>query len=185
MNSVNRFVAYEYKEISVKRGDIELYTDCLSNFDWELTEQYKAGVPGQPHNMEYSHVSDSDMMTLKFKRDSRLKNKRDINRLELECEAALAAIRRLQDKKSAYSMGIALGAGIVGASIIGTAVWNFFAGNAVAGWFLGVVGFAACGIGFFLNYKVGQRMHAELEPQIQKQYDNVYSICEEANSMLL
>ena len=188
MKAMNNFIAYEYKEVSVKRASINLYVDCFANFGWKLIEHYKSRAPGQSQSAVdtgVSHELDSDMIVLKLKRNSRLNNKREINRLENKCEAALADIRRLEDRKSAYTMGTALGAGIVGAGIMAIAIWNLVMGNTLAGFLIGVVGFGVCGVGFWLNHRMGQKMKQQLEPEIQQRYDDIHNICEEAYGMLV
>lgn len=118
MNTTDKFVAYEYKNLTVKRESQALYVDCLRNFGWTLIEQQShsilpdgvlsinpaqvitaVNVPTAPEK-----VDGPDMVTLKFKRDSRLDNKHEIDKLERKCEEALAAIGKLEKQSSAKTM---------------------------------------------------------------------------------
>ena len=184
-----RFVAYEYKDITVKGDAVELYTDCLAHFGWEPVGEGNHGwdqlgkdiasvattVVGQP---------DSMTITLKFKRDRDIKNKLEINRLERQCEAALANIGKAESKSNAYTMGISLGTGIVGTVLLGFAVYGFRSANTVLGVIMLILGIIGWGIGFFANLKVGKKKATQTEPMIQEQMDIAYEACEKAHALL-
>lgn len=200
MSNNESFVAYEYKNITVNRDSVAIYTDCLSNFGWELIDEHEYGygparTGASPVNASVNphaytvqappdKVDGPDMVALKFKRDRRIDNKLEINRLERKCEEALAAIRGLERKSSAYTMGASLGAGIVGAAFIGFGVYNFIASNIVVGVLLTIVGVAGWAIGFFAHNKVGKKKSAQTDPMIQEQLDIAYSACEQAHALL-
>lgn len=200
MSNQENFVAYEYKNISVKRDSVALYEDCLKNFGWTLIEQKNHGfVPAQvdvnPHQVEtdvtaYSTVAapetvdEADVLTLKFKRNRRLLNKREIDKLERQCEDALRAIEKLEKKNSARVMGVSLGTGIIGTAFLGLATFQFVAGSLALGIVFAVVGVAGWAFGFFANRKIGNKKAAQAEPVISQQLDEVYRICEAAHALL-
>ena len=198
MNNQENFVAYEYKNIAVKRDSVALYTDCLKNFGWDLIEERTHGyvpqvntpvnitgsVPSYTVQTPPAKVEDVDMVTLKFKRDRKLSNKREIDKLERQCEEALAAIAKLEKKNSAQTMGLSLGTGIVGTAFLVLAAYNFGAGGVAPGVMFTIVGVVGWAVGFLANRKVGKKKSAQSEPVIQQQLDVVYSVCEQAHALL-
>jgi len=197
-NSENKgFVAYEYKNINVTRDSVPLYEDCYRNFGWSLVEQYEYGVHQAP-NTTYTgntanvpHVSvqtgkpaDVDIVTLKFKRDSRLCNKQKLDILQGQCEDAITAIDHLQKKGSAQTMGTALGLGIVGTGFLALAVYNFISASTPLGVAFTIIGVAGWGIGFLANSRIGRRKKAQLEPMLQEQFEIIHGTCEQAHAML-
>jgi len=195
MEKNNDFVAYEYKNITVKRDSVTIYTDCLSNFGWTLVDEREYGfqptiptvanvyTPVVP-TVAPGHTDDLETVSLKFKRDRKINNKLEVNRLERKCEDALASINGMERKSNAYTMGISLGTGIIGTAILAFAVYNFISSNVVLGVILAIIGFAGWGIGFFANHKVGQKKATQTEPMIQEQLEIAYSACEQAHALL-
>jgi len=196
MANSDNFVGYEYKNITVKRDAVTVYSDCLSNFGWILTDEqdfhhHPVQATTRPVNVSlpdaYPHNNPPDgvdMVSLKFKRDRRINNKLELNRLERKCEDALSAIGSLERKNSAYTMGIALGAGIVGTGFLALAVYNFMSANPLVGVLLAIIGVAGWGVGFLAHLKVSKKKSTQTEPMIQEQLEIAYSACEQAHALL-
>lgn len=51
MSNKENFVAYEYKNLSVKRDSAAMYIDCMNNFGWMLVEEDMYGIPSAPSNL--------------------------------------------------------------------------------------------------------------------------------------
>ena len=195
-NNNTDFVAYEYKNIAVKRDSITIYTDCLQNFGWELVDEHReyehrpASVQTPtihivaPVHTAAVQADEHDMMILKFKRDRRIGNKLEINRLERKCLEALASIGGMERKDNAVTMGVSLGAGIIGTGILAAAVYCFVTANVVGGVLLAALGAAGWGVGFFANRKMSQKRAAQTGPMLQAQIDIAYSACEQAYALL-
>ena len=64
------FVGYEYMEIPVKRSAVNVYADGYESFGWELE-----GTEEQPGKLAF------DTITMKFKRDRKIRNKVDLLRV--------------------------------------------------------------------------------------------------------
>ncbi len=198
MTNKDNFIAYEYKNITVRSNYVSLYTDCLLNFGWILIEKCEYGpalTNGNAVNKGVNHVysiqtppdkvEGPDMVTLKFKRDRHIGNKPELNRLERKCEEALSTICGMERRNSAYTMSASLGAGIVGAVFIGLAVYSFISSNIAIGILLTIIGFAGWGVGFISYYKVGKKKSVQTEPIIQEQLNIAYSACEQAHALLV
>lgn len=199
MTNKESFVAYEYKNVTVKRDFAAMYADCLVSFGWTPVEDGLYGFQSVLSSMNPVHLGANianaakmsaetadahDLVALKFKRDRRISNKLEISRLERKCETALAAIGSLERRSGAYTMGASLGVGIAGAAVLGLGVYSFIAANIVAGVLLTMIGIAGWGIGYFAYRKVGKKTAAQTEPMIQEQFDIAYSACEQAHALL-
>jgi len=199
MSNKENFVAYEYKNVTVKRNSAGMYIDCMENFGWSLVENdgYDVGAlltNLNPVNLgknianaaqSFGETADpSETMMLKFKRDRRIENKQQLEKLEREYEEALSAINKAERKNVAQTMGISLGTGIIGTVFIGLAVYNFIFSNTVLGVLFAAVGAVGWTIGFFSNMKVGKKKSAQTEPYVQEQLNIVYSTCEKAHALL-
>ena len=199
MSNKENFVAYEYKNVTIKRSSAGMYIDCMENFGWVLVENdgYDArdfisnlnpvnlGKNIASAAQSFGETADaSETMTLKFKRDRRIGNKQQLEKLESEYEQALLAIRKVERKNNAQTMGISLGTGIIGTVFMGLAVYNFVFSNPVAGVLLAAIGAIGWAIGFFSNMKLGKKKSTQTEPFVQEQLSIVYSTCEKAHALL-
>ena len=199
MSNKENFVAYEYKNVTVKRNSAGLYIDCMENLGWALAENDGYDVQTilanlNPVNLgkniasaaqSYGETGDpSETMTLKFKRDRRIENKQQLETLEREYEQAMSAINKVERKNVAQTMGISLGTGIIGTIFIGLSVYNFVFSNTVLGVLFAVIGAIGWAIGFFSNMKIGKKKSTQTEPYVQEQLNIVYSTCEKANALL-
>ena len=195
MSSKEGFVAYEYKTINTTRDFAGMYVDCMESFGWELAENNGHDVHtlnpiALGRNIANAAQSlgeaadSSPAISLKFKRDRHIENKRELEKLEQEYEAALSAINKSERKTAAQTMGISLGTGIAGTLFIGLAVYNLVFAHTALGVLLAAIGTAGWAIGFFSNMKLGKKKAAQTEPYIQAQLDIVYNTCEKAHALL-
>ena len=199
MSNKENFVAYEYKTINATRDSAGMHIDCMENFGWSLVEDDGYDVQTLLANLNpvnlgrniagvaqtFGETADiAPAMTLKFKRDRRIENKQQLDKLEREYEEALSAINRVERKNSAQTMGVSLGTGIIGAVFVGLSVYNFVSSNIALGVVFAVIGAIGWAIGFFSNKKVGNKKSVQAEPYIQEQLNIVYNICEKAHALL-
>ena len=184
--SNNNFVAYEYKEITVKRASVEMYVDCLDNFGWTLVDDGYLSLQDiiAPLHAAVGTSGTLDMVDLKFKRHRRIQNKQELNTLEHRCEEALASIGKIERKNRAYTMETSLGVGIVGTAILAFAVYSFIASNVVLGVILSILGVAGWGVGYLAYQKMSNKKTIQSEPLIQEQLDTAYDACEQAHALL-
>jgi len=199
MSNKENFVAYEYKTINATRKSAGMYIDCMENFGWTLAENDGYDIQSlltnlNPANLgknlanaaqSFGETADATpAITLKFKRDRRIENKQELEKLERGYEAALSAINRAERKNAAQTMGISLGTGIIGTVFISLAAYNFVFSNTVLGVLFAAVGAIGWAIGFFSNLKIGKKKYNQTEPYIQEQLDIVYNTCEKAHALL-
>ena len=200
MINKENFVAYEYKNATVKRNSAGMYIDCMENFGWSLVENDGYNVQALLSNLNlvnlgkniatatqsFGEAADlSETATLKFKRDRRIENKQQLGNLEQEYEEALSAIHHIERKNTAQTMGISLGTGIIGTGFIGLAVYNFAFSKPTFGVLFAAIGAVGWAIGFFSNMKVGKKKSSQTKPYIQEQLNIVYNTCEKAHALLI
>ena len=200
MSSKESFVAYEHKNVSVKRNAAGMYIDCMENFGWVVVENDGHDIQTiltnlNPVNLgkniattaqSFGETADpSEIITLKFKRDRRIENKQQLEQLEREYEEAFSAIHKVERKNAAQTMGMSLGTGIIGTVFIGLSVYNFMFSNTVLGVLFAVIGAVGWTIGFFSNMKIGKKKSAQTEPYVQEQLDLMYNTCEKAHALLV
>ena len=203
-DNTNKFIAYEYMDVTTTPDNTVMYEDTYSNFGWTLVDRLPyGGIPhgaAEGYRANYAtdpqvniptvntsvpeHIDGPEMVTLKFKRDSRLANKREIDQLQRKCDLALSNIHSIEKKKSAYTMGPAIGIGIVGTGVLALAAYGFVTGNIAMCVVFTILGVAGWGIGFFANLKIGKTQAAKLEPVVNEQYSTIYNTCEQAHALL-
>ena len=199
MSNKENFVVYEYKDINVKRDTAKMHVDCMKNFGWTLVENNGYIIQDLLANLNpvnlgrniantaqsFGETADAiPTVTLKFKRDRRIENKQQLDKFEMEYEKAFSDISKIERNNTAYTMGTALGAGIVGTAILGLAAYSFISANTVMGVILAVFGFAGWGIGFFAHRMVQKKKTMKTEPKIQEHLDLAYSACEQAHALM-
>lgn len=102
----NSFIGYEYQEVSVKRSMVSVYADGYSNFGWQID-----GTAEQPGKM--------DSISMKFKRDRKIRNKAELTRLQRNFDSCVSEILTLESSKYIMASVAAYAVGI-----IGTALWQ-------------------------------------------------------------
>lgn len=200
MDNNKSFKAYEYKKITVKGDSAALYADCLQNFGWTPVEDRAHGysvaqmgfsamslgtsIAGAVSSSSDS-IDDMDMVTLKFRRDSRIANKRELDRLERQCMEELQAISKVETGNNAKTMGISLGSGILGAAATAGAVLSFRAGAILPGVLFLIPAIAGWALGFFFHVRLRKTSEEKSAAKIDQHFDEIYATCETAHSLLI
>ena len=129
MEIAKQYIGYDYKEVTVSKKLESAWKDSYFNFGWEL-EMIQPAVekgiweplrimiaplallPGQLFkNMVLEHVS-TTKAELKMKRNRKIPNKNELNRLQVSLEAALNEMENLEKSKThgasvaAYIIGL-------------------------------------------------------------------------------
>jgi hypothetical protein len=167
------FVGYEYKEVTVNRDLASLYADSYPNFGWTL-EGTSATISG------------FNSVTMKFKRDRKIRNKAELTRLQRQFEAQVSEIETMERSKGIGASTVAYLIGLVGTAFMAGSVFAIipdvpnvllcviFAIPAFAGWILP----------YFLYNKILKNKTDKVMPLIDGKYDDIYGVCEKANALL-
>lgn len=167
----NNFIGYEYKEQTVKRSMESVYTDSYPSFGWELEG---SSIP--PQGAAY--------VSLKFKRNRKLRNKAEITRLQRQFESGVSEIESLEFSKVAKAAGVAYGVGLVGTAFMAGSVFAVTAGNVPLCIILAIPAFTGWIAPYLLFRNISSRKSGEVSPLIDKKYDEIYDICEKSSYLL-
>lgn len=168
----SNFISFDYKDVTVKKNMMHLYPDNFENFGWILEDSYPA-------------VGSGNEMTLKFKRDRKIKNKSELARLQRQFETIIQEINALEASKIFKGAAVAYIIGVIGTAFMAGSV---FAITSTPSHVLLSVVFAIPGfLGWILPYlvfrKLSNKKIIEVTPKIDQKYDELYEACEKANHL--
>lgn len=165
------FVGYEYQDISVKRSMAAVYTDGYENFGWKLD-----GTTEQPGK--------NDSVTMKFKRDRKIRNKAELTRLQRNFDACVSEILSLESSKYIRASAAAYAVGIAGTAFMAGSVFSITADKLIPCIVLAIPAFIGWGLPYFLYRGIMKKKTAQVTPLIDQKYDELYAVCEKANGLL-
>ncbi len=169
----NRFVGYEYKEITVDRSLEGIYADGYANFGWKLDGTDTA-----------SRSQPADSVHMRFKRDRKIVNKAELTRLQRQFEACAQEIASMERNKTSAAVIAAFTAGLIGTVFLGGSVFAYLGGLLPFSIVLAVPGFLGWILPYFLYCRVRRSRTEALTPLIEQKYDEIYSVCEKASGLL-
>jgi hypothetical protein len=167
----NNFVGYEYKDVTVKRSIEPVYADVYANFGWTLED---TSTPLQGVNS----------VTMKFKRDRKIRNKAELSRLSRQFDACVAEIDALERSKVNGASIAAFTIGIIGSAFLASSVFAYTGGSPFLCILLAVPGFVGWILPYFCYCGIRKRKTDRVAPLIDKKYDEIYEVCEKANGLL-
>lgn len=172
----NNFIGYEYKEVTVKRNMESVYADGYNNFGWTLED---TSVPIQG---EITQTFGS--VTMKFKRDRKIRNKAELTRLQRQFDACVAEIETLERSKTSAASIVAFTIGIIGAAFMAGSVFAINASKIVFSVILAVPALICWILPYFCYLNIRRKKTENVTPLIDQKYDEIYEVCEKANGLL-
>lgn len=172
-DSIDTFVAYEYKELNVKTEMASFYMDCYAHFGWQQDEKFAPQKNG-------SNIQ------LKLKRNRKIANKTELTRLQRHFEADMEEIFVLENSKTKYAELLAISIGVLGTAFMAGSVFAVTASPPVI-WLcvlLGIPAFAGWILPYFIYQKIKMRKTQQVTPFIEAKYDEIYEICEKGHGLL-
>lgn len=171
MEKGTRFVGFEYLEVPAKRSMESLYVDSYENFGWEFEgESPKTG--------------EGDSVTIKFKRDRKIRNKAELTRLQRQFEACAHEIEALQRSRTTTATIAAFSIGLVGTAFLGGAMFAYLHGLLPLMVILAVPGFLGWIIPYFCYQKLRRNREQQITPLIEQKNDEIYTVCEQGCRLL-
>ncbi|MGC4154536.1 MAG: hypothetical protein QM628_15865 [Propionicimonas sp.] len=170
------YVAYEYLTVEADRDLELLYKDTYRNFGW-MIEATTSGMLG-------GGTPNPNTVTLKLKRDRRLRNRPLVNELQRKAENALDTIADLEKSRISTALATALGIGIVGSAFLAGSVFAIQADLWLLSLPLGAVGLLGWLTGWLAHGKVKARKTSQTAPLIDSQYEIVYDASDQAARLL-
>lgn len=169
--SENNFIGYEYKNITVKRSVVSLYEDSYENFGYSL--ESTGDVIGKV-----------DCVSMKFKRDRKIRNKSELTRLQRHFDSTVNEIHELEKSKYMFASIVAYIIGIIGTAFMAGSVFFVTANMIIPCIIMAVPAFIGWILPYFIYQKIVRKKTAEITPSIEEKYDEIYNICEKAHGLL-
>ena len=164
------FVGFEYKDMTVSRAQEALYVDGYENFGWTLE-----GTASQ-----YS----PNAVSLKFKRDRKLRGNPELTRLQRQFDACAEDMRTLESSKGIQASALAYAIGIIGTAFMAGSVFAIIGGMIPLGIILAIPAFAGWVIPYPAYTMLRKKKTTQVTPMIDRKEDELYEICQKANALL-
>ena len=169
-SNVKNFVGYEYTTVTAKIGLENMLIDGYTNFGW-ISEGRK--------------VSGLNTITLRFKRNRKIRNKAELSRLQRNFDKHWKQIEALEASKTSSAQIVALSIGFVGTAALAGAMFAYLAGMLPLMVVLAIPGFMGWILPYFVHKSRLRKKTEAITPIIEGQYDTIYEICEQANHLLV
>ena len=165
------FIGYEYRDVTVNRSLEAMYIDGYENFGWkhESTTATQIGLGA---------------VSMKFKRDRKIRNKAELTRLQRQFDACVSEITSMEKSKAASASIVAYTVGLLGTAFLAGATFSYLGGLIILCIVLAIPGFVGWILPYFLYNSTYAKKAAKVTPLIESKYDEIYEICERANSLL-
>ena len=170
-NADNNFIGYEYRDIAVSRDMESLYADGYQNFGWTLD------------NASSPFIGLSSV-TMKFKRDRKIRNKAELTRLQRQFDACVNEITAMEKSKETSAFIASMTVGLIGTAFLAGATFSYLGGLIVLCVVLAIPGFIGWILPYFLHNSTYAKKAAKITPLVEGKYDEIYEICERANNLL-
>ena len=192
-----QYIGYEYKTVTVRAEIESLWVDSQRSFGWELEKKEKAIIkhvwgplrvmlaplallPGSQCDKLIVDRESDKKVVLTFKRDKKIENKEKLNRLESGFERTAAALDALESSKTTSGTVAAYTVGLVGTVFMGLSMFSYLGGMLPLCILLAVPGFVGWILPFFLKKTLVSKKTQLVQPEIERQYEDIYSVCQEA-----
>lgn len=167
-----RHDSYEYARTAVASDLATVATDCYESMGFELTSAKTSQTGGTA--------------VLAFRRSRKVRGKAQLAKLQRTADDLIAQLAELDREKTRGATVKALAVGIVSALVLGigmccTMVWTQLM---VLGVIVGLAGIAGCVAAWVLYRSTARKDAARLAPRIEATYDQLATVCEEAQSVL-
>ena len=167
----NPFIGYEYRDITVSHEMEPVYVDGYQNFGWTL-ESISTPQVG------------IHQITLKFKRDRKIRNKAELTRLQRQFDACASEIIGMEKSKTASASIAAYSVGLIGTAFLAGATFAYLGQLIFLCIILAIPGFVGWILPYFLYNSAYAKKSAKVTPLIDNKYDEIYEVCEKANGLL-
>ncbi|MDR2252556.1 MAG: hypothetical protein LBD97_01620 [Bifidobacteriaceae bacterium] len=166
----NRFVAYEYTTVEVRPDQESLYRDAYRSFGWatEAVDRPAGPVGG---------------VRLHLKRDRRIPNKHALVKLQRQFDTTAEAIGHLERSKTSTASIAAFTVGLAGSAALAGSVFCYMASSWVPFVGLGLIGLVGWALPYFMFNNIKARKTGTVNPEIERQHDTLYDICEQAAAL--
>lgn len=168
---MERFIGYEYQDVTTKNSMVSVYADGYGNFGWQVEETAAAGGRAL------------DSVTLKFKRDRETPNKMELARLQKKFDACISDILSLESSKYMLASAAAYLVGIIGTAFMAASVFFITGGMVLQCALLAVPALVGWLLPYFLYEGIVKKKTEHAAPFIRERYDEIYGICKKGRRL--
>lgn len=201
MENEKQYIGYDYKEITVSKKLEPAWKDCYTNFGWEMENSQPAMEKGVweplrimiaplvvfPGHFFKNMVQDHESVTksaLKMKRNRKIPNKNELNRLQVSLEATLNEMEHLEKSKALGASVAAYIIGLLGTVCMALSMFSYLASNMA-----GCIGFAIPAfMGWILSYVayvlIKNRREDIVNKEMETKFDVINEICMQAHELV-
>jgi len=171
---MEKYIGFEYKEITVSRAFASFYINSYPNFGWALESATKP-------------IGGVKSVTMKFKRDQKIRNKAELTRLQRQFETQIAEIESMERSKILTASAVAYIVGVIGTVFMAGSVFAITPDtpNVFLRVILTILAFVGWIMPCFLYFNISSKMTEKIAPFIENKYDDIYSICEKAHGLVI
>lgn len=202
MENTKQYIGYDYKEVTINKKFELVWKDSYTNFGWEIErsqpaiEEHAWGplrvmaaplsvLPGRLFkNMVQDHVSEKKV-ELKMKRDRKIQNKNELNRLQVSLEAALNELEHLETTKTLGANVAAYIIGLLGTVCMAFSMFSYLASNMIECVSFAVPAF----IGWIMSYVayilIKNKREVEVNKELEAKFDTINDICMQAHELIV
>lgn len=164
--------SYEYARTTVKGDLATVATDCYESLGFELTGAKESPASGTT--------------ALAFRRSRKVRGKAQLAKLRRTMDDLLGSIASLEAEKTRKARVQAIVIGTVSALVLGigmscTMVWTHLMALGIV---VGLVGIGGCFAALLSYRKTVAAETARINPRIESAYDQLATVCEEAQAVL-
>lgn len=192
-----KYIGYDYRDVTVSRKLESIWKDGYSSFGWKVEksqpaiEKHVRGplrvmaaplalLPGRFFkDMVQDHESE-DKVELKLKRDKQIRNRNELNRLQVTMEETLSEMEHMEATKTLGASVGAYVAGLLGTVCMGFAVFGYLGANMMACVGFAVPGFAGWIMAFVLYYLLKGRKEKSVAQAMEQKYEEVNNVFRQA-----
>ena len=167
----NSFIGYEYRDITTGREMESLYVDGYQNFGWKLDS---IATP-------FAGLSS---VTMKFKRDRKIRNKAELTRLQRQFDACVNEIINMEKSRETSGLIVSMIVGLIGTAFLAGATFAFLGNLIPLCIILAIPGFIGWILPYFLYNSTRAKKATKVAPLVESKYDEIYEVCERANNLL-
>lgn len=171
MENQNNYIGYEYKNRVFDQTVENLIVDSYPCFGWQVERT----TPLHSYKKE---------VELRFKRNRTIINKAELTRLQRQFDASVSEILEYERSKNTHALLVALTIGLIGTAMMAGSVFSYLAGKIIYMVLLAIPGFLGWILPYFSYRETYKRKTQQINPLIEKKYDELALICEKANQLL-
>lgn len=177
------YIAYDYIKLEVLSELEQLYIDCYQSFGWQLTSISEINM-NQDYYINGRTFPEKNLITLKFKRNRKIKNKAELLTLQNNMEDYFKKIAKLKKEPELIGTMYSMIFGVIGLLFIIFSFLSFTSTNPFLGIINGIIGSIDVILAFFMYNKKRKQLQEKNEILIEELYNLIHEQCEKAYNLV-